>query len=128
MKNKFLFISLSVIVLVGGFMLSFKLLVKHIYNRRDCERFNIDNIELRTGIDIPKIKTVDCTCDENQGIKSSTFQIDKEFVNIDEYIEKNNFKEEDGLFINSGDNDNTEWKATLIDDSGELVVFIKYKS
>jgi len=34
------------------FMGSFKLLVRHIFNRQDCERFNIDNIELRTGINV----------------------------------------------------------------------------
>ena len=109
-------------------MLSFKILVSHIYQRQDCERFNIDNIELRTGINIPSTSDSDCSCDPSQNIKSATFLIDTQKVDLDDYIIVNNFTEEDGLYINNGDRVDTEWRTTLNKTTGDLAVFIKYKN
>ena len=62
---------------------------KMIYNSCDCERFNIDNIELRTGINIPSIKDTECTYDQTTKTKKATFIIDTEKVDIEDYILKN---------------------------------------
>ena len=71
------------------FMGSFKLLVRHIFNRQDCERFNIDNIELRTGINVPPIS--DCDCRVTDNTKLSTFKLDTSVVDIASYAEINGF-------------------------------------
>ena len=42
------------------FMVGCKSLVKTIYQSMDCDQFNIDHIELRTGIDVPKIRRKYC--------------------------------------------------------------------
>ena len=58
-----------------------------IYQNRSCESCNIDHIEMRCEIDIPKLcKTSECTYNEETEIKLSKFYIDTDMVNIDEYI------------------------------------------
>jgi len=52
-------------------------LSKHIYNRTDCVRFNIDNIESRTEIDIPQAISSECDCKDVPKMKESTFVLDK---------------------------------------------------
>ena len=74
-------VALGVLVFMG----SFKLLVRHIFNRQDCERFNIDNIELRTGVNVPSISDCDCRVTEN--MKLSTFILDTTVVDIGSYAE-----------------------------------------
>ena len=107
-------------------MVSFNSLAKHIYNRTDCERFNIDNVEVRTGIDIPSI--IDATCSSNGKIKNSIFTIDTNKVDINTYIKTNKFVKEDSIYINTGESKNTKWKITLNPESAILNVSIEYKS
>ena len=68
------------------------LLVRTIHNQRSCVLYNIDNIEVHTGIDIPKIESFDCEYSKEQNTKMTRFDIDKAAVNIDRYIERNEFQ------------------------------------
>ena len=47
------------------FMAGCKTLTSTIYQSMDCDQFNIDHIELRTGIDVPKIKRKYCLLNDS---------------------------------------------------------------
>ena len=118
-------ILLFIIVVIFGF----KSFSKLIYNSCDCERFNIDNIELRTGINIPKIKNVECNYDENTKTKNSSFIIDTEKVDLEDYILKNKLvKSGSGeLYVKTNDTENHSYKGVLDKNTGKLDVEIIYK-
>ncbi len=114
-------IGIVVLLIVVGF----NALGRHIYNRTDCERFNIDNIELRIGIDIPSI--IDCECSSDGDVKESKFTIDTSEVDINRYIKRNKFDKKDSLYINQGETSYTKWIATFNDESASLNIRIEYK-
>ena len=124
MKNALIGVGIA-IALVLAFMGSFRLLVRHIYNRQDCERFNIDNIELRTGINIPAVSEFECNCEANH--KTSKFTINTKEVELDQYIDDNEFELVNDQYFKEGDNKNTKWKASLDEATAELVVNIEYR-
>lgn len=62
-----------------------------IYAQRTCEWVNIDNIELHTGINIPRIADDDCTYFKAANAKVAYFRIDKERVPIADYVRINRF-------------------------------------
>ena len=103
------------------------MLVSNIYNRMECERFNIDNIEVRTGIDIPKVTSAVCECDNLEKIKTSHFTIDTKVVNIKDYVAKNRFVLKEGIYIQKGEREDTKWLATLDQSSNELMVRVEYR-
>lgn len=127
MMRKFLIVLSSIICLVLLFMGSFRLLAKHIYNRTDCEAFNIDNIELRTGIDIPAVVKSDCECIVFENTKTAKFTIDTQKVDFERYISRNNFNLIDGNYKRSGQREGTVWESTLNGETKELTVFIEYR-
>lgn len=102
---------------------------KIIYNSCDCERFNIDNIELRTGINIPSIKNVDCIYNEATKTKKSTFMIDTEKVDIKDYILKNKLVKSDAedFYVKSNDIKSHSYKGILDKNTGKLDIEIIYK-
>lgn len=116
----------SISVLAIGFILGFRGLVSHIYNRVDCESFNIDNIEVRTGIDIPAVTDVECSCNEEKTIKTSTFTLDVDQLDLDRYVARNKFKAIDGHYENIGERKDTKWKAKLDRGSHQLTVTVEY--
>lgn len=63
-----------------------------IYESRSCSWANIDNIELRTNIDIPN--TIDCNCSYNTETDSKTaiFTLEMDSITIIKYADKNGFK------------------------------------
>ncbi|MBX2874703.1 MAG: hypothetical protein KTR30_21450 [Saprospiraceae bacterium] len=119
-----IFASISVLAICA--ILGFRSMVSHIYNRVDCESFNIDNIEVRTGIDIPAVTDVECSCNEEKTIKTSTFTLDVKQVDLDQYVSRNKFKATDGYFENTGQRKDTKWKAKLDKGSNELTVIVEY--
>ena len=126
MKRKWILIP----VLLGAFILagmgSIKLLLNHIYDRQDCERFNIDNIECRTGINIPAVTDAECNCENN--VKTSCFVIDTAHTNLEKYLMGHRFKKVDDQFAQKmGSDENTEWHATLNYTTGDLYFVINYK-
>lgn len=116
----------SIAVLAIGAILGFRSLVSHIYNHVDCEQFNIDNIEVRTGIDIPAVTEVECTCNEDKTIKTSTFTLDTDQVDLDRYVSRNKFQAIDGYYENTGERKDTKWKAKLDKGSHQLTVTVEY--
>ena len=86
-----LLIALVVIAFLSLALFGFKTFITSIYNQRDCEFANIDNIEVNTGIDIPSIESTTCNYDEIKNQKSVYFKLDKE-VNIQDYYTSNHFK------------------------------------
>ena len=124
--KKIIIILSSLALMLLTLWCGFNLLTKHIYNRKDCERFNIDNIELRTRIDIPKILSSKCTCQENN--KTSIFNLDIQNIDLNQYILDNKFKLVNNIYSKKGDNPNTRWKANLNHKTGELIFNIEYKN
>lgn len=86
-----LLITLVVIAFLSLVFFGFKTFVTSIYNQRDCEFANIDNIEVNVGIDIPSIESTSCNYDEIKNQKSVYFKFDKK-VNIQDYCKSNTFK------------------------------------
>jgi hypothetical protein len=97
-----------------------------IYNTQSCDRFNIDNIELRTGVNIPEIVTSDCECKDNN--KISKFIIDSVKVDLDDYISKNEFTRIGNLYVKENDNSNSTYKVTFEKQTAELIINLTYKS
>ena len=93
MKTKKL-ILLTVSIIAGIILLSYftlQLFGRKLYNGRDCEFGNIDNIELHTRTDIPAIKEFDCTYDTILKAKKVVFTLDKNNMKMADYISINNF-------------------------------------
>ena len=86
-----LLITLVVITFFSLAFFGFKTFVTSIYNQRDCEFANIDNIEVNVGIDIPSIENTSCNYDEFKIQKSVYFKFDKK-VNIQDYCKSYQFK------------------------------------
>lgn len=101
-----------------------KLLVREIFNRQDCERFNIDNIEVRTGVNVPKV--LRCECVVKDKTKTATFVIDRDKVDLKEYILKQQFVKKDSLYMLSNTSKHTDWEATLLEETGELRFTLRY--
>ena len=97
-----------------------------IYNTKSCDRFNIDNIELRTGVNIPEIVTSNCECKDNN--KISKFIIDSVKVDLDDYISKNEFTRVGNLYVKENDNSNSTYKVTFEKQTAELIINLTYKN
>lgn len=123
--KKVIIIAGSIILFVGLFMAGCRALISTITNSNDCERFNIDNIEVRTGIDIPAIKNVDCIYKD--GIKDVTFTIDTNKVIVNEYLERNKFKKRDDFYFIKGDSKRTNWYGEYDVTLAALKMHIIYK-
>jgi hypothetical protein len=102
-----------------------KSLAKNIYYSMDCDSFNIDHIELRTGIDIPQIKRNYCELDEMK--RTVSFQLLKTGQEKTAYAEKYFKWSKDHLFTNEGSNKQTRWFASLDTLTSELIFELHYK-
>ena len=126
MKNHLLvlilFLSAPIFLLAGCYGLS-----KHIYSRMDCKAFNIDNIEVRTGVNIPAVVSSECEIEQAEKRKMSRFTIDASRVKVKDYIARNNFMQEGDLYTISGENDETQWSAVLDPETNELSFKILYR-
>ena len=121
-----------------------------------CERFNIDNIEIRTHIDIPSIYSdpdcFSCILDKAANTKTNYFRIRTDKVDMDRYVERNSFIPVNEVidldlsvfekltkipeitpdniknhYYNSGKGKRTDWLSILDKNSGNLWVYMKYK-
>lgn len=124
--KKTLIVTIVLVCVVGGLMMSFTLLRRHIFNRTDCERFNIDNIELRTGIDIPAVDSSSCECGES--VKRSYFYLHSEKVDIEQYISRFEWQASGDYYVMSGDDEYSSWQMQLEPDSRMLKVYLEYRS
>ena len=122
-------------------------------NSNRCSGPNIDNIELRTRIDIPAIEQGSTTCvyDKAKKTKTNYFKIRTDVMDMDRYAERNYFvpvknanmdlsvfdvfavKPEitpDNLhhfYYNTGERKGTDWLAIVDKSSGGLWIFMKIK-
>ncbi|MEM5564553.1 hypothetical protein WNY78_05540 [Psychroserpens sp. AS72] len=124
MKKHLIYI-LSFVTFISLIYVGLNLFGKFIYNTQSCEQFNIDNIELRTGVNIPEVTTTDCKCEDNK--KVSKFIIDTDNVDLDDYVTKNEFTRVDDLYIKENDNKNSTYKVVLDKKTAELTVNLIYK-
>ena len=87
-------ILLMIACLVGGLAIIagfFYLAVRDMARRQDCERFNIDNIELRTATNIPDLAAEPiCHYDPGLKIMSNYFRLDTT-VDMPSYVLANKF-------------------------------------
>ena len=70
-------------------------------NQRTCRWADVDNIKTQTHINIPKTKGSECKFIKEQNANMAFFDINKDKVNIGEYINQNKFKalETDSLVV-----------------------------
>ena len=115
-----------VLLLIGLFCGGFQLFGRHIFNTKSCQFYNIDNIELRTGVDIPKVIATDCTCKDNT--KISKFIVDTNNLDLDRYVNRNGFNLVDELYIKENDNEYSTYKVVFNKKTAELVVNLTYKN
>ncbi len=84
-------VTIVIAMLSIGF-LGYKTLLRSIYQSHSCEWANIDNIELRTLMDIPATSGCDCVYDETADTKTVIFNLDLEAADIIRYATTNGFK------------------------------------
>ena len=96
-----------------------------IYNSMDCNQFNIDHIELRTGIDVPQIKRNYCELTDTS--RTVSFQILKTGEDKRVYAEKYFRWSKESVFVQEGSNSDTRWSAQLDTVTSELVFKLHYK-
>ena len=126
MKSRNLYIFIGAVIGCSLlFMVGCKTLVKSIYFSMDCDRFNIDHIELRTGIDIPQITRNYCELSDEK--RTVSFQLLKTGTDKAEYAQKYFTWNDEGFFKSEGMNDYTVWTATLDTVSNELIFKLHYR-
>lgn len=107
------------------FIKACKSLASTIYHSMDCDRFNIDHIELRTGIDVPKITRNRCELNDSSRLVS--FQLLKSGADKAAYAAKYFTWKEGSYFSAAGENHDTYWSASLDTATGELIFNIHYR-
>ena len=143
-KKVFIVIGIFLVILIVGYA-GINLFGWSIYNSNSCERFNIDNIELRTGTNIPFISECDCNLGNNT--KYVVFQFSPG-VNVNEYIVRNKFEkyqsdiaisfedfpgfdtnllsDAESLFFKKGKNERNGDNWEMILDKGKLWIKLQY--
>jgi len=92
----------------------------------NCNQFNIDHVEVRTGIDIPAKQKVTCDLNAAGNRRINTIFIEQ-YVNLEDYVKKNGFiLQKDNQYVNEGTKEDHKWTATLNTHTRELVVVIDY--
>jgi len=128
-------------------------LVYVIAKSNSCTVYNIDNIEVRTNIDIPSIlDNPQCFRGKSPNSKTNHFRINTANVNMDRYVERNSFisasdvdldlsvfeklvktpeitpDNTQNFYYNSGKGKKTDWLAIVDKKSGDLWVYMEYRN
>jgi len=119
-------IVLSIVLFFVLVVVSFKLLSGHIYDRKDCKRFNIDNLEVRTGVDVPKVVNGNSNCECDGNVKESSFTLDIEDNNVMSYLTRNSFKKVSDYYQNKGINEDTKWEVIFNPENKKLSFVVEY--
>ena len=96
-------------------------LAKEIYWSMDCDQFNIDHIELRTGIDIPKITRNYCELSPTQ--RKVSFQLHKSGKDKAQYAATYFKYSGDHLFSANGIRLNRHWSMTSPTTKNQRIFF-----
>jgi hypothetical protein len=107
------------------FMAGCKTLTSTIYQSMDCDQFNIDHIELRTGIDVPKVKRKNCQL--NDSTRTVEFEVLLNAEELDAYSAKY-FEWNAPVFTAEGERSDTRWQASLDTSSRALIFHLYYLS
>jgi len=153
-KKQVIGVLAAIIVIVGIGYGNRALLFYYAINSNSCERYNIDNIETRTPIDIPaRHRQDDCSCilDKEANTKTNYFRIRTEWVDMDKYVENNSFapvhekdldlsvfgklvkipeitsENRQNFYYHSGNTKRTDWLGIVDKNSGDLWVHMIYK-
>ena len=120
----------TILILIGAiiglpllFMVGCKSLVNNIYQSMDCDQFNIDHIELRTGIDVPKIERKYCQL--NDSTRTVEFEVLLNSKELKSYSAKY-FNWDAPLFTAEGGRSDTKWQASLDTSTRALIFNIHY--
>ena len=141
-------VPLLILALCVFAFMGFKGFVNSIRNQRTCEWAIIDNIELHAHIDVPKVTKCDCDYDNISNTKKASFNIDKNNLKTDEYVQHYSLKElrsftqldhneflnlnkealvDSHLYYKTGISNGEEYAILFDELSGRLWVTIKYK-
>jgi hypothetical protein len=118
-----------------------------------CICYNIDNIEVRTNIDIPSIfDNPQCFRNKTPNTKTNHFRINTVEVNMDRYVERNSFisvsdvdldlsvfekfvkkpeitpENVQNFYYNLGERKRTDWLSVVDKKSGDLWIYMEYKN
>jgi len=96
---------------------------KTIYTSMDCDRFNIDHIEMRTGIDIQQIQRNYCRLSSDE--REVSFKSLKDGASEMAYAQRY-FTWDGTTFSAIGSNPETNWYASLDTISNELYFRLNY--
>ena len=149
---KVVIITVTSVVILGGLgYFGLRKFARSIYQQRTCEWANIDNIEMHAEIDIPKIVTCDCEYKKELNTKLARFDIDKNSVDMDRYIQRNKLKKlsettdieladflkkenitpdlssTSDFYFTKGSHQGETWQTLLDNSTGRLWLTIKYK-
>lgn len=123
--NKLLILLGFIVGLPLLFIAGCKTLTSTIYQSMDCDQFNINHIELRTGIDVPKIKRMDCQL--SNSARTVEFEVLMNAEELDAYSAKY-FNWDLTLFVAEGQRSATRWQARLDTSSRALIFHLYYLS
>jgi len=144
-KITLLVVAIIAAIVSLGFM-GLRAFTTKVMESRSCDWANIDNIELRTQIDIPVINDCDCGYDENSDIKRVVFNLKTGDINFAEYAKKNKLhnvnsqiaatdftfgkneqpKIDDSFYYREGKTKWENYKLALDSKTGKLWVYLKY--
>jgi hypothetical protein len=115
-----------------------------VVNSKDCTQIVIDTYEIHSGIDIPKIESINCYFDDKRDIRLSIYSF-KGIIYLDKYLHDHKFEpvnlkelifpfplsreempKEDKLYAVSGTKWGREWRYIVERESNRLWVEIKY--
>lgn len=126
MKTRRLLIIITVVIAVPLLLMQgCRSLVKNIYNSMNCNQFNIDHIELRTGINVPQITRNYCELTDTS--RRVSFQLLKTGKEKAAYAEKYFTWSEKNFFISAGRDEFTRWFASLDTVTSELIFELYYQ-
>lgn len=95
-------------------------LARTMYNSMDCNRFNIDHIELRTGINITDTDSL-LYCELSDYQRRTAYVLNPKAVDFSNYAPKY-FRYVDSSYIATGADEHTIWSATL-DTNTRIITF-----
>ncbi|MBD3582448.1 hypothetical protein [Flavobacterium selenitireducens] len=145
--KKILLLTAAIIVAILSLaFFAVKNVVENIASNNDCGMFNLDHIEMRAAVDIPSNKTVNCNYDELKKRNTTIFDLDKQTVDLGEYIRKFDFKQvaaapanfaefdargvsgasRSTLYLRQGQTPTTAYQMLLDTKSGRLWVDLHY--
>jgi hypothetical protein len=139
MKKKILTISLLVILAAPFIFIGLTII-----NSKDCTQLVIDTSEIHSGIDIPKVSSINCYFDDERNVRLSIYSL-KGLVFLDKYLYENKFEPVDlkelslrialseqekpreaRLYAASGTTWGNEWRYIVEKETNRLWVEIKY--